>query len=431
MRLLPLLMGLLLLASPAAAEVYTWVDEAGVTHMVDDPAQVPEAARGGAGEGRQALNGLWHQDLVDTRFPAGSPAGSSVRTRDSERVRRLIRGAIEDLERGETSRAIAALAGVLRLEPGLAEPHWYLALLDRQRGRYESAELHLSAFLASAGEDLEPWRLSARRRLAALEDDRRLADADQLQGSPAWVGVPHPHFRVFYDSELGKASPDYADTVLRYLEDAHASVGEGLGATPAEPMGVMLYGKAAYLRAHRHRFSFQTVGFFDGRIHVVSAAHPAGELRALLFHEYTHAVFREQTGGDRPYWLNEGLAELSERASRGQRPLTRSERSSLRSRIDEGSWIPLSRISDSFSGLENVDARAAYLIAAASAHWIQQRTDQAERGRLLTRMGEGASHDSALIEVLGLGTDEVDAAVRRWIRAEFPPPAASLLPTQR
>ncbi len=429
MRLLPLLMGLLLLASLAAAEIYTWVDEAGVTHIVDDPAQVPEAARGGAGEGRQALSGLWRQDLLGPAVPPAGAAGPSVRTRDSERVRRLIRGAIEDLERGETSRAIAVLEGVLRREPGLAEPHWYLALLDRQRGRYGSAEAHLRAFLASAGEDLERWRPSARRRLAALEDERRLADAGQLQGSDAWVGVPHPHFRVFYDSELGKASPDYADTVLRYLEDAHASVGERLGATPAEPMGVMLYGKAAYLRAHRHRFSFQTVGFFDGRIHVVSAAHPAGELRALLFHEYTHAVFREQTGGDRPYWLNEGLAELSERASRGQRPLTRSERSSLRRRIDQGSWIPIGRISDSFSGLEDGDARAAYLIAAAAAHWIEGRTDRAERGRLLRLMGEGASQDEALIEVLGLGSEQVDAAVRRWIRAEFPPPAASLLPS--
>ena len=87
-------------------------------------------------------------------------------------------------------------------------------------------------------------------------------------------------------------------------------------------MGVVFYSKAAYIQAHRHRFSFETIGFFDGQIHVVSAAHPAGELRSLLFHEYSHAVFREKTGGDRPYWFNEGLAELSERPtneSRGER----------------------------------------------------------------------------------------------------------------
>ena len=48
-----------------------------------------------------------------------------------------------------------------------------------------------------------------------------------------------------------------------------------------KPLRVVVYGKAAYLRAYRQRFSFRTVGFFDGRIHVASAAHPGGELRSL------------------------------------------------------------------------------------------------------------------------------------------------------
>jgi tetratricopeptide (TPR) repeat protein len=100
-------------------------------------------------------------------------------------------------------------------------------------------------------------------------------------------------------------------------------------------MGVVLYGKASYLKTHGHRFSFQTVGVLDGRLHVVSAAHPKGELRSLLIHEYTHALFREQPGGDRPYWLNEGLAEWIERASQGRPALSREERSSLRIAIEE------------------------------------------------------------------------------------------------
>ena len=149
------------------------------------------------------------------------------------------------------------------------------------------------------------------------------------------------------------ASPDFAKTVLRYLQQAREAAKERLGSVPEEPMGVVFYGKAAYLQAHRHRFSFQTIGFFDGRIHVVSAAHPAGELRALLFHEYSHAVFREKTGGDRPYWLNEGLAELSERAALRRTGLTHSERASLRIRIDSGTWIPLLELAPSFSGLDD------------------------------------------------------------------------------
>jgi predicted aminopeptidase len=182
----------------------------------------------------------------------------------------------------------------------------------------------------------------------------------------------------------------------------------------------VFYGKATYVEAHRHRFSFQTVGFFDGRIHVVSAGHPAGELRALLFHEYAHAVFREQTGGDRPYWLNEGLAEISERASLNRRGLTRSERRALGRRIDAGEWLSLRRLAPSFSGLGDEDARAAYLQSLAAAAWIEARTDRAGRARMLQRIGEGESDDSAFQAVLGMNTVEIDAALQRVIREEFP-----------
>jgi hypothetical protein len=192
---------------------------------------------------------------------------------------------------------------------------------------------------------------------------------------------------------------------------------------------VRFYGKAAYQRANRHRFSFQTVGFFDGEIHVVSAAHPAGELRALLFHEYTHAVYRERTGGDRPFWLNEGMAVLSERAARRQKGFTRSELSALHQRIEAGTWIPLRRLAPSFSGLSDEEARAAYLESTVAAWWLEARTTSAQRARVLERLGAGASDDEALHEAVGLDTDGIDAGVREWIRAGFAPttaPAAGL-----
>jgi hypothetical protein len=406
--------------APAAvqAAIYTWLDEDGVTHIADDPAGLPPGAR----EGRAGLRELW-RDGPRGQVPAGSPPLGTGGL-EASRARRVVEGAVADLERGETARAATALESALRLDPRLPDPHWYLALLDRERGRYASAEGHLRAFLGLAGEAYEPWRQEAQERLRALEDERRLADERAARGPDAWVSVAHEHFRIHYEAELGRVEPAYGGTVVRYLEEAREAVGARLGVVPAEPMGVVLYGRATYLRAHRHRFSFQTVGFYDGRMHVVSAAHPAGELRALLFHEYAHAVFREQTGGDRPYWLNEGLAELCERASRGRAGLTRSERSALRQRIDGGTWIPLRRIAPSFSGLGDDDARAAYLVAAAAARWIEERTQPADRGRLLRLLGEGYGPDAALAAVLGRGTEGVDAAVRRWIRAAFPAAAS-------
>ena len=213
--------------------------------------------------------------------------------------------------------------------------------------------------------------------------------------------------------------------MLRYLEEARSTVSARLGAVPDESMGVVFYGKAAYLEAHRHRFSFQTVGFFDGRIHVVSAAHPAGELRALLFHEYSHAVFREQTGGDRPYWLNEGFAEISERESLRRTGLTRTERRALRDAIDTEKWTPLRRLAPSFSGLDDAGARAAYLESAAAALWISERTDRAQRAKLLGMLGTGIAADQAFLAVLGVDTDGVDRAVREEILAEFPSEVAT------
>jgi len=401
--------------SPASAEAFIWIDESGVTHITDDPTGVPEDAR----TAEQGVGDLWSSPVGEEPVP-----GSSLNASEA-RIQRLIRGAVDDLRRGETARASASLDAVLREAPGEPVAHWYLALLDRQRGRYASARVHLEAFLAAAGDDLEPWRQSATRRLAALDDEARLADPAGERASGPWRGLSNEHFRVNYDPELAESSPDYAQTVLRYLEEARSAVGTRLGAVPAESMGVVFYGKAAYLEAHRHRFSFQTVGFFDGRIHVVSAAHPAGELRALLFHEYSHAVFREQTGGDRPYWLNEGLAEIAERESLRRTGLTRTERRTLRDAIDTQKWTPLRRLAPSFSGLDDEGARTAYLEAAAAALWITERTDRAQRSELLRLLGSGISADQAFLDVLGVDTDGVDRAVREAILAEFPSEAAT------
>lgn len=404
-------------SASAAAHTYLWVDAAGVTHATDDLAEVPAAARGRLvpeGEGRERL---WGGDLVGP-----SPPSLYDGTHDADdRARRLLRGALDDLGSGETARAGIALSAALALSPRLAEAHWYLALLSQQRGHLDEAAAHLRDFLATAGEALEPWRASAARRLAALEDEERLARPTSKSVALAQVAREHPQFRLEVDPALLDAGRGYLDTVLRYLGEAFDYAVAQVGQRPAEPTGVVLYGRGAYDRAYRHRFSFQTVGFFDGRVHVVSAAYPAGELRALLFHELVHALFRERTGGDRPYWLNEGLAELAGRAARRQVGLSPSDRAALRDAIESGRWMPLADLSAGFSGLSDPVARAAYLESTAAAAWIVARTDTAARADLLRRIGAGESEDDALRAVVGTDTRGIDAAVRASIAAEFPP----------
>jgi len=408
-------------AVPAhAGNLYVWVDAEGHTHVTDDPKAVPPQAAAHAGA-EAGLGGLWGGVLTGPE-PPPTAAGSS---RPEDRAASLVRSALDDLRRGETSRAAATLEGVIRLDPNDADAHWYLALLDRQRGRFESSERHLEIFLAHAGDGRDSWRASAERRLAALADERRLAEQQASSGPLRLIAAESPHFRIYYDEQLGAASPDYARTVVRFLEEAHDFVDPRFGGEPREPTGVVFYGKAAYLAAYQHRFSFPTIGFYDGRIHVASAAHPAGELRALLFHEYTHAVFSERTGGDRPFWLNEGLAVMSERAANGQEPVSHSERASLERHVAAGEWIPLRRLGPGFGGLDEPAARLAYLESTAAAAWLTERAGPKGLGPLLDRIGAGEDLDAALRRTVRLDTDGVDEAVRRSIAVEFPGEPAS------
>ena len=403
-----------MLGGVANAEIRVWVDDRGVTHFSDDPEAAPR--QGGTVDESEVeiLRSVWDDGLIG---PTVAPGEASF---GEDRVARLLRGALADLKRGEVARADSTLRGVLRLDARRAEAHWYLAVLARARGRFTTAEHHLRLFLDSAGPEMGAWRGRAVERLAAIEDERRLADPEHLDGPLELQSIRDEHFRVQVDARLGEVAGDYAARVLAYLRDARTDVSSSLGVAPLEPLGVVLYGRAAYVRAHAHRFSFQTIGFFDGRIHVASPAHPTESLRGVLFHEYTHAVFREVTGGDRPYWLNEGLAEQIERRSRNLAVSTRSERAALRANIEMDAWIPLASIADSFSGLGDDEARNAYLQSVVTVGFIHAKTDVAERRRLLELIGEGFSVDQALHQVMGLDTQAVDRAVQAEIRQEFP-----------
>jgi tetratricopeptide (TPR) repeat protein len=413
LSLSPMLFSVALPVSVLHAEIRFWVDAEGVTHFSNARDSLPEAASLVDAEGLEPIRDAWSDGITGPPLSSDSSFGN-------DRVRRLLRGALADLDRGEIARADSTLRGVLRLDPRSPEAHWYLALLARARGRFESAEKHLRTFLAVAGPEFASWRRIASMRLSAIAIERELADPDTLEGPLRLELVQGEHFRVEVDARLGEVSSGYATEVLGFLREARSEVSSSIGVEPLEPLGVVLYGRAAYVRAHAHRFSFQTIGFFDGRIHVASPAHPTDTLRGVLFHEYTHAVFREVTGGDRPYWLNEGLAERIERLSRGLAVSTRTERAAMRSNLETGAWIPLTSISRSFAGLTDERARDAYLQSVITVGFIHSRTQVEERRRLLQLIGQGFSIDQALHEVMGIDTDELDRAVQAEIRREFP-----------
>lgn len=414
--LVALTLSLLLCPWPGATETWVWIDEEGQTHFTDDKEALPQDSEPSTTRGR-ALSGLWADGLMGPELV--TPPGSSGS--EPERVTRILASAAADLERGEEARAGAAFRSVLRLSPGRCEPHWYLSQIERKRGRYANAAEHLRRFMTLAGPELQEWRSIAQARLSQLEDEKQLAEASRLRGPLQWLTTQSPHFEIQVDRELDGRSADFTRRAMADLERARRTVAEEMGITPAEPLGVMFYGRAAYDRAHAHRFNFRTVGFFDGKIHVAAPVHPSATLGPLLFHEYAHAVFRERTGGDRPYWLNEGLALEVERRASESPGLTRSERAHLRGRLEGGEWIPLSALNTGFSALSDERAREAYLQSILVVNWILARTGREERVRLLDGLGAGLSADQVLLATLGMNVAELEEAVWQELRSEFPP----------
>jgi len=108
-------------SASALAGVFVWIDERGVTHITDDPSGVPTHAR----TAEQGFGDLWSSPI------GGEPVSGASLDASEARIQRLIRGAIDDLRRGETARASVSLDAVLRESPGEPVAHWYLALLDR------------------------------------------------------------------------------------------------------------------------------------------------------------------------------------------------------------------------------------------------------------------------------------------------------------
>jgi hypothetical protein len=230
----------LLLASlagaPAAAELHVWVDAEGRTHVTDDPAAVPAPQRGSARDVEE-IRGLWDDGLDGPAVE--TPPGASGR--DEDRQARLLRDALDDLSHGETARAAAALAEVLRREPMRPEAHWYLALLDWQRGRLDASEAHLRAFLQSAGDRFEPWRAAATRRLARLEDERRLL-------APPAGAAPRAHETPASGSRSTRRSSRPGPATSRGVGYSRRRAGRPRASDSAAENRRRLCGRAAYLR---------------------------------------------------------------------------------------------------------------------------------------------------------------------------------------
>lgn len=128
------------------------------------------------------------------------------------------------------------------------------------------------------------------------------------------------HFTVIYE---GQRREDIGRELLQILEQAYADVGYELGAYPPYEVHTMFYTDADFERATGT--STAVGGFYhrlDGKIRIAVRGLTPGDpqLRAVLYHEYTHALIYAITRGNNPpRWVHEGLAVYMEKGDRAAR----------------------------------------------------------------------------------------------------------------
>ncbi|MFQ5839860.1 MAG: tetratricopeptide repeat protein [Candidatus Methylomirabilales bacterium] len=216
------------------------------------------------------------------------------------------------------------------------------------------------------------------------------------------------HYTIEHVQDL----PDHVvREILRILEQAYNDVGYDLGHYPQGETRVTLNADADFEALTR--LPIWVGGVFDelgGRIRIPLRGIRIGEeLRALLYHEYTHVVVHSLTGGRVPTWLNEGLALIAQRSPMdGAKAMARE--------AARGHGLPTLRVlSGPFGGIRTEEkVRLAYAASYSATQYLVDRVGMSGIQRLLRLMGGGQSFDDAFYEVTRLSLEEFD---RDWREA--------------
>jgi len=242
----------------------------------------------------------------------------------------------------------------------------------------------------------------ARELLERIERESRTeADFRQQESS---------HFTLRYE---GSQTADALRTqVLEALESDYRALANDLGATPKN-IYVSLYTDEAFFDV-THAAAW-TSALNDGKIRIpisgVKAVTP--EMASVLRHELTHSFVAKITHGHAPGWLNEGIAELEQGMSTG------AFGPRLAALYASGRQVPLNQLEGEFQGYSSAEASVAYAESLAAVEYIRATYGMSDLARLLQRLGEGQSVESALRSTVHAGYAELETEITSYLKKNY------------
>lgn len=244
----------------------------------------------------------------------------------------------------------------------------------------------------------------------------RLVDDEWLYGGEYWLNFEADHFviKVMPGMEAG------AEELLPLLPDIYEHVTTSLDYEPTVKNEIKLYPSAEALVANVW-LSLPPIRGWNEPAEAIKFYYTPGDPRnqSVVAHEFTHFLSFDQAGGNsysrRPWWLEEGLAQLM-----GSEFWTEADREEYLQRSRD--WLETDELADwaSMSDFNETPFdlwRFVYPQGYAFSLFITEEFGEELRNEWLDAMAVEMDIEEASESVLGLTFDELDAQFVEWLAA--------------
>jgi len=218
------------------------------------------------------------------------------------------------------------------------------------------------------------------------------------------------HFTLRYEGT--HTADNLGAQILGTLEDDYRDLQNDLGAAP-KTIFVSLYTDQAFFDVTRA--PSWTSALYDGKIRIpisgVQTMTP--QLAAVLRHELTHSFIQQIAHGRAPHWLNEGIAQIEEGRT------TAVFGSRLSAVFSSGHQIPLSQLEGEFTSFSSDEAAVAYAEGLAAAEYIRNTWGMSDLARIVQRLGDGQSIESAMRATIHAGYGELENEITVYQKKNY------------
>ena len=219
------------------------------------------------------------------------------------------------------------------------------------------------------------------------------------------------HFTLKYE---GRQTPEsLRRDLVSTLESHYNDLVRDLGVAPRGSIAVVLYTDQTFFDVTQSPSWAGAVNDGKLRIPVNGMSSVTSELSRVLKHELAHSFINQLAGGRCPQWLNEGIAQAMEPkslSSRGRR---------LAELFKAQQEIPFNALEGSFMRFSPMEAILAYDESLAAVQFIIDTQGASDLHRILQRLAEGNSTETALRATIHDDYGQLQGEVGKYLNSKY------------